>query len=123
MGIKSSLFVMIVPALLLAGPLWIGPAAAHDNAGTNGPAMIDIDGGSRGPITFTHRDHQKRLGDCNRCHELFPKQHNSLMKLKKAGRLTPKKVMNKLCIKCHKAEKLAGKPSGPTTCSKCHTRK
>ena len=45
---------------------------------------------------------------------------NNYWKTKK--KLEKKHVMNKLCIKCHKAEKKAGKPYGPTTCSKCHIR-
>ena len=33
-----------------------------------------------------------------------------------------KKVMNLQCIKCHKAEKQAGRPHGPVTCNSCHVK-
>lgn len=102
----------------------IAEAMAHAaNSDGKGPEKIEINGGKRGVIPFPHRAHQERLGDCNRCHSLFPKEHQALKNLKEAGKLSRKQVMNKLCIKCHKAEKRAGKPSGPTTCSKCHVRK
>ncbi len=110
----------LVLALTSASP---APVQADSSDSSNGPATIEIYGGKRGKIDFPHRAHQERLGDCQRCHSLFPKQHDALKNLKKAGKLSSKKVMNKLCIKCHKAEKRAGRPSGPTTCSKCHTRK
>ncbi len=87
-----------------------------------GAEKIQIDGGSRGEIPFQHRAHQDRLGDCNVCHTMFPQESQSLARLKENGQLKPKNVMNKLCIKCHKAEKKAGNSAGPTTCSKCHIR-
>jgi len=87
-----------------------------------GAEKIQIDGGSRGAVPFTHRDHQERLGDCNVCHAMFPQEPQSLARFKENGQLKPKDVMNKLCVKCHKAEKKAGNKTGPTTCSKCHIR-
>jgi hypothetical protein len=30
--------------------------------------------------------------------------------------------MNLQCIKCHKKEKRANKPSGPVTCNTCHMK-
>jgi hypothetical protein len=87
-----------------------------------GAEKIQIDGGSRGAIPFPHRSHQDSLGDCNICHTMFPQEPQSLAKLKENGQMKPKNVMNKLCIKCHKAEKKAGNKAGPTTCSKCHIR-
>ena len=87
-----------------------------------GAEKIQIDGGSRGAIPFMHHAHQDRLGDCNVCHAMFPQEPQSLARLKESGQKKPKDVMNKLCIKCHKAEKTAGNKAGPTTCSKCHVR-
>jgi hypothetical protein len=87
-----------------------------------GAEKIQIDGGSRGAISFQHRQHQDRLGDCNVCHTMFPQESQSLARLKGNGQLKPKNVMNKLCIKCHKAEKKVGNNAGPTKCSKCHIR-
>ena len=87
-----------------------------------GAEKIQIDGGSRGAVPFMHHAHQERLGDCNICHTMFPQEPQSLARLKGNGQLKSKDVMNKLCIKCHKAEKKAGNKAGPTTCSKCHIR-
>jgi hypothetical protein len=87
-----------------------------------GAANMKIDGGSRGSIPFPHRTHQDKIGDCKTCHAVFPQESQSLAKLKKNGQMKPKAVMNKLCVKCHKAEKKAGNKAGPTTCSKCHIR-
>ena len=58
--------------------------------------------------------------DCNTCHATFPQEADGLKKMKAAGQLKPKQVMNKQCVKCHKDQKKAGNPTGPTTCSKCH---
>ena len=88
----------------------------------NGAEKIQIDGGSKGVVHFPHRTHQIKIGDCNVCHTMFPQEPQSLVRLKKNGQLKRKYVMNKLCLKCHKAEKKAGNKAGPTTCSKCHIR-
>jgi hypothetical protein len=92
---------------------------AMDNKGA---ANMQIYGGSRGAVPFPHRIHQDKIGDCKTCHAVFPQESQSLTKLKKNGQMKPKEVMNKLCVKCHKAEKKAGNNAGPTTCSKCHIR-
>ncbi len=115
-GTKTGWAILALLVLIMMPAL---PAGALET----GAARLQLDGGSRGTIMFPHRDHQQRLGDCNLCHKLFPKQRGALVSLKKAGKLARKQVMNKLCIKCHKAEKLAGRTGGPTTCSKCHTRR
>ena len=91
-------------------------------AANRGPATIDVDGGSRGKVPFPHAQHQDRLTDCNVCHSAFPQETAAISKMKTKGSLKPKQVMNTQCIKCHKAEKKAGKPHGPLTCSECHVR-
>jgi hypothetical protein len=90
--------------------------------GNQGAVEIQIDGGNRGVVPFPHQAHQNRINDCNTCHAVFPQEPQALIKQKQAGQLKPKWVMNKQCVKCHRAEKKAGNPSGPTTCSKCHVR-
>ena len=87
-----------------------------------GAENIQIESGSKGTVPFPHRSHQERLGDCNICHTLFPQEPGSLTRLKKSGQLRSKRVMNSLCVNCHKAEQKAGNKTGPTTCSKCHIR-
>ncbi len=112
------IFISLSIAMVM-GTMTVGAVAA---GGENGPEKINIPGGSRGKVPFPHQQHQTRLVDCNTCHSLFPKTNNAITELKKNGTLKNKQVMNTLCIKCHKTEKKAGNPSGPTTCSKCHVK-
>ena len=97
-------------------------AATFAAAANQGAENINIFGGSRGDVPFPHRAHQDRLKDCSTCHASFPQEVDGLKKMKEAGTLKPKQVMNKQCINCHKEQKTAGKPAGPTTCSKCHVK-
>jgi hypothetical protein len=106
--------VLIASAALVASMVM-----AAENKGAE---QISINGGSRGNIPFSHHAHQDRLNDCNICHSVFPQESDALYKLKESGSLARKQVMNKLCIKCHKAEKKAGNKTAPTTCSKCHVK-
>ena len=107
--------VFLVVGLLLFAPLAI--------AGQNqGGEKFDLDGGSKGKVPFPHWKHQDTLKDCTACHTLFPKQKGAIQTEKAEQRLKSKQVMNKLCIACHRAEKKAGKPSGPTSCATCHVR-
>lgn len=87
-----------------------------------GAAQITIAAGERGAVAFPHHLHQDKLGDCNACHNYFPQEPHAIEQLKKEGKLVRKQIMNKLCVKCHKAEKRAGNKTGPTTCSKCHQK-
>lgn len=113
MNMKSLLILLV--SVSLAIPL----AAAITNKGAD---QIELNGGTSGSVAFPHHRHQTDLGDCNLCHEVFPQTPGAIDALKAQGALKPKHVMNKMCIKCHRAEKKAGNPSGPTTCSKCHTK-
>ncbi len=108
---------IITVAVLLFG-LAAGAAAAVDN----GPAKIDIYGGSSGKVPFPHAAHQKRIQDCKVCHSVFPEKPDAIKTMKAEGTLKPKKVMNLQCIKCHREEKRAGKPHGPLTCKSCHIK-
>ncbi len=92
------------------------------NAAEMGRKTFDISGGKRGPVFFPHHEHQKHVEDCMVCHDLFPKKQGALTAEIAAGALAPKQVMNKQCIKCHRALKKAGEPFGPTSCSKCHRK-
>ena len=111
---KQAAIVSVILAFALA--------AAFVTAENRGTAEITVFGGSRGEVPFTHKQHQDRLNDCSVCHDYFSQQPDSMKALKAKGELKKKLVMNKLCIKCHKAEKAAGNKSGPTTCSKCHVK-
>ncbi len=100
------------------------PATAlnAETGGDKGAQQIILEGGSRGPVPFPHHRHQRILDDCKVCHELFPQERGGIVKLKNEGRLMKKQIMNKHCQRCHRMEKKAGKPSGPTACNKCHVR-
>ena len=107
-----------IAALILVA-LGACAAAAIENKGAE---QITLDGGSRGVVPFPHFRHQNALADCNACHNLFPQQQGAIVRLKHEGKLVGKQVMNKHCIKCHRAEKKAGKKAGPLSCSKCHQK-
>ena len=102
--------------------LLVAFAAIATAAANRGPAQMELFGGDKGKVPFPHAKHQERLSDCNVCHSVFPQEHASIEKLKSAGTLKPKQVMNTQCIKCHKQEKQAGNPHGPLTCTTCHVK-
>jgi len=109
--------------LLFVLLLFVSIAVVSVGAANNGGSEnISIHGGSRGDVPFPHHAHQNRLKDCNTCHTDFPQEAGSIETQKKAGKLKPKQVMNKQCVKCHRDQKKAGNPTGPTTCSKCHVK-
>lgn len=108
--------VFVTLFLVLGGVL---SAAAIENKGAE---QIVLDGGTRGVVPFPHHRHQTKLNDCNTCHALFPQEKGAIARFKKEGTLIAKQIMNKHCIKCHKAEKQAGRQAGPVTCSKCHQK-
>ncbi|PID40140.1 MAG: cytochrome C [Proteobacteria bacterium] len=115
--IPSGRFFSLLSCFLLLMIFTVPATAANP-----GPKQIDVFGGSRGKVPFPHANHQKSIKDCNVCHRVFPRETDAIKKMKAAGKLRPKKVMNMQCIKCHKAEKKSGKPHGPVTCSTCHVR-
>ncbi len=87
-----------------------------------GSEIITIPAGSMAPVNLPHHLHQNVLGDCNLCHDIFPQVAGSIIDLKNHKKLKKQQVMNTKCIQCHKANKEAGKHSGPTECMKCHVR-
>lgn len=108
--------IILVAACLL---VVFSIALAESN---NGAEKMDLPGGTRGKVPFPHRLHQKNLGDCDICHSIFPQVQGAIEDMKGKGEIKEQFVMKKLCIKCHKKERIAGKPHGPTTCAKCHLR-
>ena len=107
--ILVSLCLLIVFSIALAGS-------------DKGAEKMDLPGGSWGKVPFPHLLHQEKLGDCNICHSLFPQVSGAIEDMKAQGKLEAKYVMKKHCTKCHKKERLAGNPHGPTTCGKCHVK-
>jgi len=96
--------------------------AAVVGSAENGAEDMELHGGKRGKVPFPHRTHQEVLGDCKKCHDLFPQEKGAIERLKKAGDLKKKQVMNKSCVKCHKTMKKTRGKSGPVTCAQCHIR-
>jgi hypothetical protein len=113
---KRNPYVIILAAAIL------GTFVALAAAASQGPGTINIFGGKSGTVSFPHAQHQEQLKDCNICHSVFPQETDAIKKMKEKGAIKPKKVMNLQCIKCHKAEKRAGKPHGPVTCTTCHAK-
>jgi hypothetical protein len=95
-------------------------AVAVQNQGSK---ELKIDGGNKGDINFPHHLHQDTIGDCTVCHSIFPKSKGAIKDLIAQKELKKKQVMNKTCLKCHRANKKAGKDHGPTSCSACHVKK
>lgn len=113
----------LLAGLLLMAAMLVVPAVSFSTADQNkGSKTIELDGGTKGKVDFPHRRHQDKLDDCQRCHSVFPQEPGAINQLKARGDLKKKYVMNKLCVKCHKIEKKAGRKAGPTTCSKCHVK-
>ncbi|MFA6284364.1 MAG: cytochrome c3 family protein [Desulfurivibrionaceae bacterium] len=59
-----------------------------------------------GKVTFNHKAHQTKLGDCKKCHEGTPAKIA----------INKETAHTKLCKDCH------AKMSGPTKCAECHKK-
>ena len=115
--------VILRAVLISIAAIVIGSSTAFsDNDQDKGADKIELEGGNRGRVPFPHHQHQENLDDCTICHSVFPQKSGSIEELKAQGKLKKKYVMNKLCTKCHKETKKAGKKSGPTSCAKCHIK-
>ncbi len=110
---RPKCLILIIVCLLL--PL----AVAAQNKGRANHTLF---GGKSGPVEFPHHQHQTLVGDCMACHDAFPQKAGILDALKKKGTLKKKQVMNKICLKCHRRLKKAGKAAGPTKCTGCHIK-
>ena len=89
----------------------------------HGPAELTLTMEKKEPVPFPHAKHQEVLNhNCKTCHDLFPQESGGIERLKSETVLKPKQVMNKHCIKCHKARKKEGLSSGPTSCKTCHVK-
>jgi len=103
--------------------LLVGLMVSYNQVMAENAAHIDINTGGKGLVPFSHQGHQTLLMDCSICHERFPQEAESILRLKNEGRLKKKEIMKGLCIQCHKDTRKAGQTSGPESCSQCHTKK
>ena len=55
-----------------------------------GAAEMNMPGGIQGDVWFPHQQHQKMLGDCIQCHDLFPQEAGSIEQKKAEGELKKK---------------------------------
>jgi len=108
MSLMLLIGIMLVSSMLIAG----------QNKGTKEMVLF---GGRKGNVSFPHHRHQTILGDCNICHNLFPKVTGSILDLKVNKKLKNKQVMEQ-CSNCHKAKEKAGDKAGPTRCKACHNK-
>lgn len=90
-------------------------------AGGMGAATMTLDGGHMGNVNFPHHLHQMKVGNCQVCHKLFPKEAGAIKKGIAAGTLKKMQVMN-ACKACHQNLKNEGKAAGPTSCMGCHKK-
>lgn len=111
---------IIIIILILFGIVFT--AALASEVQNRGASNITLEGGKKGSVNFPHAMHQDNIIDCNVCHDLFPQQAGVIQDLKNQEKLKKKQVMNKKCLKCHRAKKKAGEKTGPTSCSKCHLK-
>lgn len=93
----------------------------HAFAENMGAESMVLKGGKMGDVNFPHKLHQDKLGDCEVCHSLFPKEAGAIEKGIAAGSLKKKQVMD-TCKACHKKTKDEGKEAGPTSCKGCHKK-
>jgi hypothetical protein len=106
---------------LIASGLFLAPVLIlADQA--KGSKEISINGGNKGNILLPHHLHQAAIKDCQTCHAVFAQEPGAIDTAKKTGDLKKKQVMNKTCLKCHRAMKKAGDKTGPTSCSGCHIK-
>ena len=110
--------------LMFGGILfYTGIAGSGGDVENTGVEIILLSGGEKArDIHFPHHRHQDVLGDCNICHDLFPKKLGSMQEPKNQGKLKKKQVMQEHCVDCHEKMKAAGRNTGPTSCARCHRK-
>ncbi|MCJ7617986.1 MAG: cytochrome c family protein [Desulfobacterales bacterium] len=111
---KSKIFLSIIMLILLA-------PFSYSSEQNTGSENIVLEGGRMGKVSFPHHIHQNALGDCDRCHNLFPKTSKSIEKLKAEGKLGKKEIMN-YCRDCHNTKAINKEKAGPTSCKACHQK-
>lgn len=112
---RAKIIVAVLVIFIFSGAMAI--AVQHQGA-----KNIQLDSGQKGSVAFPHHLHQAAVGDCMACHAVFPQEAGIIKKMIARKTLTAKQVMNKSCLKCHRAKKKAGEKTGPTKCAQCHAK-
>lgn len=113
--------ILFFTSIIIGTALVLAPAIGISSQG-QGREKMNLDGGKIGAVAFNHHLHHAVVGDCMVCHKDFSQEEGALNEAKAAGKLKKKQVMNKTCLKCHKAKKKAGEKHGPTSCKACHKK-
>jgi cytochrome c2 len=108
----------VLGTVLILLVVCIAAVAAEKNMGA---ASLVIPGGNKGDVTLPHQTHQTVLNDCEKCHNLFPRQAGAITALKENGDLKKMQVMRE-CQACHREMAKAGSKTGPTRCDGCHQK-
>ncbi|HHN73638.1 MAG TPA: hypothetical protein ENK10_00255 [Acidobacteria bacterium] len=121
----------IVVLLLLAGLAGFWALAADVPAGKE---VLKLQA-KMGTVTFKHKEHATRAGDCKTCHHKLQEGatpracsecHDKKVVKDEAPKL--KNALHKTCGDCHAAKQEAGEKAGPLTamkakqCKKCHVK-
>ncbi len=75
---KKLIFLLILSGILL----YTAISGSGDIAENKGAEIILLSGGKMRDVHFPHTRHQDALGDCNICHDLFPKKLGGIEELK-----------------------------------------
>jgi hypothetical protein len=118
---RGLISIGIIAGFLLSILMVSGVFAAKD--------VVVLDN-SFGQVKFTHKKHVDLKYECIKCHHTWKKGEQSgklckdCHKAKAEGKtISLKDAMHKDCKGCHEEAKKANKPTGPTTCTKCHNIK
>ena len=93
----------------------------------NGPETIAIEAAKEkmAVVSFEHKKHQERAGDCITCHHTSEgdAQPTACSSCHGKDEAAPsfKDAMHKKCQPCHKEQNAAGK-AAPTKCMECHKK-
>jgi len=104
--LNKSLFARPLIGGILISTVIIGANVIAENKGAE---IILIHGGKMRDIHFPHYRHQKALGDCNVCHDLFPARAGSIAEFKAQGKLKKKAGDGRSLYRLSQAKKICRK--------------
>jgi hypothetical protein len=128
-GLMDKKFISIVAAIVFFGSLLVlqGVFGQQDVITIDNPGLHTKD--RYQGVQFPHKKHADAYKDCKTCHHTWKEGEN----VKKCGECHKKetkdsavnleKAFHNNCRNCHRDLKKAGKPTGPTLCTKCHPKK
>jgi hypothetical protein len=118
--------ISFVAAILFFGSLVVlqGALGQQDAFTIDNPGLYATD--KYKGVQFPHKKHADTLKNCKKCHHTW-KEGEKVKKCvechTKDSKVIAKKAFHNSCRNCHRDLKKAGKPTGPTLCTKCHAKK